>query len=746
MSNRKVLKNSLISNLLTSLCLVVVGTGLAMWRRGVNFKSLELIQMHGDGLSVYAMAKGFSQTPWSAWNHHLGYPNGLSIVGQPGLNWVHILSLWLTVFIVHQPIVAVNLLYFLGFGLAASSSWIVLRYFKVRHSLSIVFAFAFAFIPEHWQRQSHLFLSLYWTIPISCFYILQINNGGVARYFRDDLTARQRLLRILTLGMLIEFLVEQGVYYAFFTFLLAFLVFLFRNLDYRSWNREVRVTISTLLSHGFLLALSLEVETKLALWSGTNLSAFARSPFESLLYGGLLPQLVYPWAGSSLYRISNSAEQLPSTLSRLYVPGNENLYWQGLIPGLCVALLLLSIVFLLGNRRVSKDLKAIEPNVQIALTAFVIGLLFYVSGGLGFLLSLINPQIRAWNRLSFFLSFFAIFAVACFVSQKIDRSKKIFGYRPSATSFVVAAGLAIVFTLDSLPSGLHLDLTAYRSQTQELQRWIKSVEVQTGGHCPVLEIPVTKYPEVPPTLGLADYEQFLPYLESSDLSFTYGSMKMSKLSAWQQKIPSQIDINYLNEVSANGFCSIAWDALGLSDAELLGLRKLAQSLGLIVIESESHRWGSINIQALRAKLSAVQQKNYQLALLDAPEFALQGGLSSLEQDTNGKFAWAISHTVNYLVSNPGSTQVEIPISFKVSASPKGQSRNISITWGNQRKTVVIDSLHPANINLRLSLKPKGQLDLKIESDGGPDVVPGDPRHFYFRLSNTDDSSNQAGLL
>jgi hypothetical protein len=322
----------------------------------------------------------------------------------------------------------------------------------------------------------------------------------------------------------------------------------------------------------------------------------------------------------------------------------------------------------------------------------------------------------------------------------------LLGKQKNAISMTISIILSFIFILDSLPSGLHLDLNSYRSQTQELKSWIKGVEFQTGGHCPVLEIPVTKYPEVPPTLQLADYEEFLPYLESSNLSFTYGSMKMSRLSAWQDKIPGKIDSNFLKEVSSNGFCSVVWDSLGLSAPDLANLEGLAKSLGLSVIRSTSNRWGSIGIQPLREKLSVLQQENYRQALLGAIELTPEGGLSSVEQDAGGKFSWAISNTVKYLVLNPGSTQIDFPISFTLSSSPNGQSRRIKVTWGNQRKIVDVDSMHSAVISLQLALKPRSHTELKIETDSGPDTVSGDPRHFYFRLSNTPHSSEGAGLL
>lgn len=746
MKFRFVKNQAMTIQLVVSAALVVLGTLLAMWRRGVAFESLNFIQAHGDGLGAYALAKGFSENPWSVWNYQLGYPNGLSILGQPGLNWIHTISLWVLVWILGQPIAAVNFLFFLGFGLAVASSWWVLNFYKVRFSIALILAFSFAFIPEHWQRQSHLYLSLYWTIPLSCFYLIQINNGGFGRYFRKNESRKNTTFKATIFGFFLLFLVQQGVYYALFTFLLTSGTFFIRFAINRRLDRNFKISLAILMSHALLLIASLGIETKLAQWSGTNLSVFARSQFESLLYGGLMPQLIYPWPGSGLYLASESARQFPLTLSRLSPGGNENQIWQGLIPGTCIALAIIFIILQLSKRPQDKSKWVSPGNPQIISTAMLIGILFYIAGGLGFILAAINPQIRAWNRLSFHITFLAVILVGILLSSFFTNSvKKNDGIR-KVVSGCVAAILATIFFLDSLPKGLNLDLTSYRNQSNELNSWVRNVESQTGGNCPILQLPLVSYPEMPPTLQMDIYEQFLPYLVSNNFKFSFGSMKNSKLSNWQNNLPTEINTNLMRLAAGNGFCAIIWDSLGLSPENLSKLRNASNRLELKVVESASERWGSVNLVPLAEKMNEKEKLQYSKLLLDAPQLYVLNGLSGVEKDDKGLFSWATNKTVKINVYNPGQKSTRFKVGFSLSTSPSGMRRQFQILWQGQSKIFTLEQTDNREISLEMILNREEEEQIEIKVSGGPDSVPSDPRLFYFRMRNNAGESINLSVL
>ena len=704
-----------------------------MWRRGVGLSSLQFIQSHGDGLSAYALAKSFQESPFSLWNYHLGYPNGLSIVGQPSLSWVHIITLWVFAQIFQNPISATNFLYFLGFGLSVGSAWWVFRYYKIHSALAFMFALSFSFIPEHWQRQSHLYLSLYWTIPISCLFIIEVNSKRSNFLNKPNLRKFSKIFIFTGWAIFFFLLTEQGVYYAVFTFLIALVIYIVDLVYTRKWDSLKQRAGILLTIFAGLLGIALGIETKLAQMSGTNLAVFIRSPFESLLYGGLLPNLIYPWPGSNLYRSSSSAAQVPNLLNRLNPNGNENQIWQGLIPGLCIAVLLIFMAFALLKSKQSLENKNASHSLDVVPAAVFLSILFYVSGGLGFILSFINSQIRSWNRLSFFISFLSILWCASKLQSLMVEPKAAKRINPLISGSVIAAvGLAIL-SLDSLPSSLHLDMTNYRQQTIELQRWSNGLEAKTGGHCPVLQLPMVDYPEVPPAIQMADYEEFLPYLTTKTMSFTYGSMKQTELSAWHEKLPAEINANYMNLIAGNGFCALEWDALGVTKEETAALKKQATALYLPILSSSSGRWSGVILNELAGKLDPETKLKLKSELIDSIHVSVISGLDSVEQDAQGAFRWATRNDVLAKVENPTTRAVTKDIEFVLESSPSGNPRTFRIYSGKWKRIITLGANESRRIRVSLSVKPKDSNMIRIVCDGSADHVATDPRAFYFRV-------------
>jgi hypothetical protein len=336
--------------------------------------------------------------------------------------------------------------------------------------------------------------------------------------------------------------------------------------------------------------------------------------------------------------------------------------------------------------------------------------------------------------------------VGIVLSRLIDKSKEKLVQQRQIVTGCLAAVLTIVLALDSFPKGLNLDLTTYKTQTSELDSWVNSIEEQTGGNCPILQLPVVSYPEMPPTLQMDIYEQFLPYLVSKNLKFTFGSMKDSKLSNWQSNLPNEIDV-YLAEVAAgNGFCAIAWDSLGLSIEDLKKLKNVAQSLDLDIVQSISGRWGSVHLGPLSGKMSQKEKLKYKGILLDAPQFSVLKGLSGVEQDTEGLFSWATTSKVEMNVYNPSPNRIQYSLDFVLSSSPSGMKRLYQIDWQGKTKTFTLQQAGQRVVNLKINLDGDSEARIAISASGNPDSVPGDPRSFYFRLRNISDENNSSRIL
>jgi hypothetical protein len=242
------------------------------------------------------------------------------------------------------------------------------------------------------------------------------------------------------------------------------------------------------------------------------------------------------------------------------------------------------------------------------------------------------------------------------------------------------------------------------------------------------------------------YEHFLPYLFSQDLKFTFGSMKKSKLSNWQNNLPKAIDSNLMKLAAGNDFCAITWDSLGLSPEDLGRLKETAKILNLDIAQSVSGRWGSINLVPLSEKMDQNEKLTFRNLLLDAPQVSVVKGLSGVEQDSVGLFSWATSSSVEISVYNPSLNSSKYTVDFSISSSPSGMKREFQIDWQGQTKAVVLQGAEAQTIRLEINLEGDKEEKVKITASGAPDSIPGDPRLFYFKLRNGSTESNNLNIL
>ena len=126
---------------------------------------------------------------------------------------------------------------------------------------------------------------------------------------------------------------------------------------------------------------------------------------------------------------------------------------------------------------------------------------------------------------------------------------------------------------------------------------MSAVEGRTAAGCPILELPLVEYPEVPPVNGMTDYSHLWSYLYSSDLRWSYGAVKGTSQGAWGMSVKDD-PAALLAEARAAGFCGMQFDTSALADrAELVD--ELAV-FGLPDVVSSSGRWLYFDLTGLKA--------------------------------------------------------------------------------------------------------------------------------------------------
>ncbi len=149
----------------------------------------------------------------------------------------------------------------------------------------------------------------------------------------------------------------------------------------------------------------------------------------------------------------------------------------------------------------------------LTLAAVLVG----TTGGLSTLLAVVWPQIRAWNRLSIFIAFFALLAVGLLLESLRPRL-------PALGFGALLAGLLVLGALDQTSPFFippHAGLAAdYRAD----QSWYRSVEGQLPEGASVVQLPHEPFPE-PPLGPRPIYEPAKAYLHTSDLRWSWGAMR-----------------------------------------------------------------------------------------------------------------------------------------------------------------------------------------------------------------------------
>jgi phosphoglycerol transferase len=138
-----------------------------------------------------------------------------------------------------------------------------------------------------------------------------------------------------------------------------------------------------------------------------------------------------------------------------------------------------------------------------------------MTGGLAPAVSfLISPQLHAWNRLSVFIAFFALLAVALLLDRLRGR-----------TAWAVAAALLVVGALDQTTGAMTPRYDEVAAEWRSDETWVDQVDEALPEEAAVLQLPYVPFPSSPPVGRMVDYDEVRPYLHSDDLRWSYGAMK-----------------------------------------------------------------------------------------------------------------------------------------------------------------------------------------------------------------------------
>ena len=546
-----------------------------------------------DSILNLMVVKGLLENGWYLENARLGAPLGQELYDYPVFNGDHLnLVLFrLLGLVTAEPAAIVNAFFLLTFPLVALTAFLVLRHLRISAGPAIVCSALYALLPYHFLRgETHLFLSAYYAVPLAAYLVLAVLTGeplvatrpgkhtGVLRF------ASRRTLATFGICLVVA-LASGSFYYAAFAMILLGAATLVRFAVTRKVN--VLATGGAVVSFILVLgALNAAPTLLYRLEHGRNDTIPQRQPFESEYYSLRLSQLVLPldthrfepfarvrrtydgWSASTGVDITEAALATLGTIGTLGFLG-------------LLAVVLLSVV---GGAR-----KRPSPLLRAAGAAMLVALLIATMGGFSSLIGLVYSELRAWNRLSIFIAFFAFVAVAV----ALDRAGRVLSRSGGRALF--AAVLSAVFVVGALDQTSEAYVPAYGETAiryESDRAFVRQVEDLLPDDASVFELPYASFPEyIPPPPGrTVVYDLLRPYLHSRDLRWSFGAM-YGRPEDWTARLVDEPLAEVVPIVSAVGFRGIYVDRLGyVSDvAANTAERELVRIVGRPPLRSEDGR-------------------------------------------------------------------------------------------------------------------------------------------------------------
>jgi phosphoglycerol transferase len=434
--------------------------------------------------------------------------------------------------VVRDPIVALNLFFLLTFPFAALTACLVLLRLGVGALAAVVASVLFALLPYHFLRgEDHLFLAAYWAAPFGCFLVLSVlGDAPLVTPFRS-----RRTLALLAACVVIG---SAAVYYAAFTLVLLAAAAVLAALARRTTRPLVTAAI---LGAAIVAALVVNFAPAIVdrAREGSN-PAVERFAFETEVFSLRPLQLVLPVRD---HRIGTLAD-----LRRRYEEqvGVTEASFAALGVVGSVGLVVLLGTLLLSAVRTGPPRG--DPLLRYAAVSALVALFFAMSGGLAPVVSfLISPQLHAWNRLSVFIAFFALLAVALL----LDRLR-------GGAAWGIAAAVLIIGFLDQTTGAMTPPYAATKAEWRSDEAWAAQVDDALPADAAVLQLPYVAFPSSPPVGHMVDYDHVRPYLHDHDVRWSYGAMRGRPEDLGR-------DVDTPAEARAAGYAGVEVDRFGYAD-------------------------------------------------------------------------------------------------------------------------------------------------------------------------------------
>lgn len=503
---------------------------------------------------------------------NLGWPFSLQLYDNPesGDNLQLALLRGLGFFL-RDAVLTMNVYYLLTFVAVSLAAWFVLRRLGVSRLVAAVVAILYSFLPYHFARgEAHLLLSGYFMVPIATLLILQVLSDDPPFTARRDSPEPRWCLALWSRRALPWFLAcaalgSTGPYYAFFAVLLLAAVVVVDLLARRSWRRAASGAVAAGV---VLVVLMLNLSPSFLYWlsHGQNNQAIPRGISETEVNGLRVAELVLPRVD---HRIGAFADAQRKSDRFSPVATSERGQQLGLVGALGFVGLLVFTLSRLLRRRSDDESRGPPPLGTRAEIGKRLGLLTIVAvvvatvSGIALIISALGVRyIRSYNRISVFIAFFALIAVAFALDWVVARVPRWHGRAVVAAAVCVAVLAVGIF--DQTSSADIPDYKALERAWNSDDVFMHGIEHNLGKGAAVFEMPYVFFPEAGSIVRTGPYDQVRGWLHADSLRWSWGSVR-GRDGDWQGALVRLPAPEALDALTAVGFTGLMIDRAGYED-------------------------------------------------------------------------------------------------------------------------------------------------------------------------------------
>ncbi len=663
----------------------------------------------GDALSTQAVVfKGMVDNRWFLDNRWLGAPFGANVRDFAGPDFLILLAVKFVTLFTHQHILVRNIIAVASYPLVAVTALYALRRMGVRYSIALAGSLLYAFISYHQVRiAAHIFLAIgYFTAPLATLLTIRLYENEpliiVSAAGRRGLRFLSNRQTWVTFVWCVMMGLSGSVYYTFFSCYFMILAGVLAALRVRSVVPFLRAVCLDAVAGAAMIAGMLPLI--LQRWVHGTSNSVIRNPEGTETYALKIVQLIIPGAGHRIPALQRLAEYYDRTAPLV----NENA--TAYLGGVGVLGFLYLLYVMLRGEHHDLRLRALSLSNILAILLATIG---GFSSVIGFLLT---DEIRSYNRISVFIAFFALLALAVLAERFVAKYVTTRLRRTAVASLLSLLTLAGLY--DQYPQ--KTDYATLRKDYATQAEFIEKVEAALPAKSAVFQYPYFPFPEHGPMGKLPDYSEFWPYLHSKKLRWSYGTIRGRREAAWQANVAGLAPDQAVDTLIQAGFAGILVMRTGYADRAKALEEGLRAKLGApTLVSADSHTAFYAMADRAREVEQALGAREFERRKQEVLTPVYFGWLGGCYPPNQGR-VWCKSKG-HFVIDNPSPIATHLVLEAKISLAVEP----------------------PANVHLRSDIFNR---DFAVTTNSYPlsegfDVPPGE--HIFTVTTDAPASIDQA---